>query len=274
MQAERRRVFRMSAIGAAVLSTLAIVPATLVAGGCQPETGETGGSTGGTSNPSGGSSSGGQATGGAATGGTGSTTRPAGYFLTSDWSVSSVNWKGCVWTGIDSTVSGSDTSITPKDFMAVKNGGPYQVSGRVFNDYNAVAMMGFNLNEAVSGDANQCKYNAAAATQNGPPAITQSDITKYSGIAVGWSAAKAPPTSFRVQIQGVDGATNANHRWCATITDTQGPSYVAWTKFNTKCWDDSGTAYAGQALQALMILVVGDPTAATPFNFCLNALVI
>jgi hypothetical protein len=251
-----------------MLSTVA------VSGGCQPENtggGGTGGSpTGGTANPTGGT-----ATGGAATGGSGSTSRPAGYYYTRDWAVTSVDWHGCVWTGIDSTISGSTTSITPKDFMAVANGGPYKVSGTVYNNYDAVAMIGFNLNEAITGDANQCKNNPAAATANGPPAIPSSQLTAYTGIAVNWSAATAPPTSFRIQIQGVDGSTNANHRWCATITDTAGPSHVKWTDFYTQCWyvgvagQSPGTQFnpATDTIDAVVFLVPGTVAQLAPFDF-------
>jgi len=225
--------------------------------------------TGGSATGVGGSNSTG--TGGAPSNGT----NPPGYYSTkSDWSVTTADWHGCVWTGIDSTVTGSTTTITPKDFTAAtKEGGPYEVSGSVFNDYNAVAMLGFNLNEAVTGDSKQCQYNAAAASQAGPPAATVP--SSATGIAVNWSAKVAPPTSFRIQIQGVDGATNANHRWCATITDAQGPSFVPFTSFYTQCWNvgttmSSGTQYAGDAIDAVVFLVPGTVAQKAPFDFTIT----
>ena len=33
------------------------------------------------------------------------------------------------------------------------------------------------------------------------------------------------------------------HRWCYTITDVQGPVFAPWNKFNTKCWDQTGTNF-------------------------------
>ncbi len=187
--------------------------------------------------------------------------------------MTSVDWHGCVWTGID-TVASTTTTITPQDFTAAaKDGGPYAVSGTVFNDYNAVALLGFNLNEATTGSSTQCKYNAAAATSAGPPAATIP--SSATGIAVNWSQTVAPPTSFRIQIQAADGATNANDRWCATITDASGPSFIPFSSFFTQCWNvgttmSTGTAYANQAIDAVVFLVPGTVAEKAPFNFTIT----
>ncbi len=231
--------------------------------------GSGGSSSSGGSVGSGGSSSSGGSVG---SGGSSSSGDPPGYYRTSEWNVNSVDWHGCVWTGIDSTVSGSTTSITPQDFTAKSpNGGPYEVSGSVFNDYNAVSLLGFNLNEATTGSSTQCKYNPAAATQAGPPTATIP--SSATGIAVNWSAKVAPPTSFRIQIQAPDGATNAADRWCATITDAQGPSFIPFSSFYPQCWNvgvsgmSPGTAYAGQAIDAVVFLVPGTMSMKAPFDF-------
>src|SRR6185369_15573348 len=75
--------------------------------------------------------------------------------------------------------------------------------------------------------------------------------------------------ALRVQVQGPNGATDANDRWCAPLFGSGG--FIPWDAFNTKCWDGSGTKYAGQPLTAAMILVPGS-TAAVPFDFCLDDL--
>jgi hypothetical protein len=242
-------------------------------GGTGTGTGGTGTGTGGTGTGTGGSTgTGGTSTG---TGGTSSGATPAGYYKTADWNVKSVDWHGCVWTGIDSTVMNSTTTITPVDFTgASKEGGPYPVSGTVYNDYNAVALLGFNLNEATTGSSTQCVHNAAASTQNGPPNATIP--SSATGIAVNWSETKAPPSSFRIQIQSVDGATNANHRWCSTITDAQGPSFISFTSFYPQCWNvgtamSPGTAFnpSSDQIDAVSFLVpgLGGTTTLSPFNF-------
>jgi Glycosyl hydrolase family 12 len=213
-------------------------------------------------------------TGSTGTGGSSTITGdPPGYYKTADWNVTSVDWHGCVWTGKDSTVAGSTTSITPQDFTgAAKEGGPYEVSGTVYNDYNAVALLGFNLDEATTGSSTQCKYNAADATQAGPPAGTIP--SGATGIAVNWSAKVAPPTSFRIQLQSADGATNPLDTWCATITDAQGPSFIPFTSFYQKCYYVGTTMSPGaqfmpgtNSVDAVAFLVPGTVGMTAPFDF-------
>ncbi len=69
------------------------------------------------------------------------------------------------------TVSGSDTSITPKDFMTVKNGGPYQVSGTVYNWFVGV----YGLNGRVRWNMTQGTGDANAI------ALTKDGNTEFSG---------------------------------------------------------------------------------------------
>jgi len=237
--------------------------------------GSAGSGNGGSAAGAGGSSAGaGGSAGGAGGGSTSTGNRPPGYYMTKDWSVTSVDWHGCVWTGKDSTVTGSTTSVTPQDFTTgTKDGGPYEIKGTVFNDYNAVSLLGFNLNEAATGDSKQCVYNAAAATKDGPPGVTMP--SSATGIAVNWS--KSQTGQFRIQIQGVDGATNAAHRWCATIADVSGPSFIKFSDFYTACWyanqtgKDPGAKYDGTTpISAVVFLQPGDGTKTTPFDFTIN----
>jgi hypothetical protein len=175
--------------------------------------------------------------------------------------VTKVDWHGCVWTGKDSTVTGSDTSVVPSDFMTASTADGYKISGSVFNDYNSVALIGFNLNEATTGKADQCKNDPAV--KDGPPTVTMP--TDAKGIAINWTAAKLPLT-FRIQIQGVKGASDANQRWCATIKDASGPSFVPWTDFNTTCWDNKGNAYKNEPIDAVAFQVPGTTTAKSPYD--------
>jgi len=244
-----------------------------------PTGGTVGTPTGGTSTNGGAPATGGSATnggapatGGSATAGGASGARPKGYYYTKDWSVTSVDWHGCVWTGID-TVASTKTTITPQDFMAGTDGGPYEVSGSVNGAYESVALLGFNINEAINGKADQCKYSAATATAAGPPSLSMTSITSSTkGLAVNWTA-KTKPGQFRVQLQAPDSATNLKHSWCATITDATGPSFIKWTDFYAYCWDyptpvDSYAAiqYKNEDIDAISFLVPG-VTTATPFDF-------
>jgi len=230
-------------------------------------------SSGGTTKASGGTTSPGGTTGSPG-GSTGTTGNPPGWWQTSDWKVTSANWHGCVWTGID-VVAATTTKITPQDFTAASSeGGPYEVSGKVNLSYDAVALLGFNLNETSGTKPNQCKYDPTTATAAGPPNASMATITKtYAGLAVNWSA-KTKPGLFRIQLQAPDSATNLADSWCVTVTDAQGPSFIKWTDFHSYCWDyptsvDTHTAvqYAGQDIDAISFLVPGNGTADTPFDF-------
>lgn len=205
--------------------------------------------------------------------------RPPGYFKTSDWGVSSADWKGCTWTGID-TVANTSTSITPKDFTAVKQGGPYQVSGKVNKAYEAVALLGFNIGEAATGDAEQCKYVAGKATEDGPPSAAMASITASTkGLAINWTA-KTKPGQFRVQLQEPDCASNLGHCYCATITDATGPSFVPWSDFYAYCWNHptrtdmenpAAVKYAGQDIDAVVFSVPGNGTDDAAFDFTVSS---
>jgi len=199
-------------------------------------------------------------------------TRPKGYYYLSDWKVSTPDWHGCVWTGQDSNVTNSTTKITPQDFTTGTDGGPYEISGKVTADpnYNGVAMLGFNISEAITGKADQCKYVAGVA---GPDDISIKDImSSTKGLAINW-VAKTKPAQFRVQLQAKASLTDLKSAWCATITDAQGPSFVNWTDFYAYCWDYptpvdnySAVQYKGENIDAVSFLVPGT-TAETPFDF-------
>jgi len=192
--------------------------------------------------------------------------------------VSSVNWQGCAWGGFDNGSVTSGTSITPQDFTATAANGSYHVSGTVGADpkYESVAMLGFNIAEPISGDAKQCVYKTPDPNAAGPPGTTMP--SGPTGIAINWAQGKG--SQFRIQIQGPDGSkqgdAGANARWCATIKDAGGPSFVKFTDFYTKCWyvgDTSGNSpgnkYNGEQIDAVVFLVPGT-TVAQPFDFTIN----
>ncbi len=239
---------------------------------------QTGGKTGagGTSSgPTGGTSTG--DTGGtSSTGGSSSTgSAPKGYYYTADWNVTNVDWHGCAWTGID-TVSGTTTSITPQDFMAVAQGGPYHVTGKVNKAYEAVALLGFNIGEAIGTDPNQCKYDPNKSTEDGPPSAPMATITASTlGLAINWTA-KTKPGLFRVQLQEPDCASNLGHCYCATVADATGPSFIPWGDFKAYSCnykdivdtsDPAAIKNAKQHIDAVVNSVPGNGTTDTPFDF-------
>jgi hypothetical protein len=191
--------------------------------------------------------SGGQ-TSSATSSGTGGATG-SGWRVEDGGYVTTGSWHGYAWTA---ALTGS--SITPAGFSTVPAGSPLCASGSVAPqaDYGGWAMLGVNLNQAQSANA---------------PANTV--VPTGTGVTV--SVSNPGGSALRVQISGPTGETDANDRWCATISGS-GDFSLPWSKFNTRCWDSAGTAYSGQPLQAIAILVPGSNTAAVPFNFCLTSI--
>ena len=181
---------------------------------------------------------------------------PPGYWRSGDWF-------GCTWTGID-MLQNSTTKNTPQDFTNQPAGGPYCVSGTVHNDYEAVALLGFNLAEPAEGA--DCSYKPVDPTAPGPPAVMLKNAGA-TGIAVNFS--KKIASTLRVQIQGPNGASDENDRWCYTITDPAGPILAEFDDFNTKCWDGTGNKYTGEPISAVVFLVPG-AEAPTEFDYCVN----
>src|SRR6478609_2154393 len=190
-------------------------------------------------------------------GGTDPVNDPPGFWRYDDM-------KGCAWTGVDDT--GSGTTIDPQDFKARTPEQPYCAQGTVGanEDSESMALLGFNLNEDPA--TADCSYNPESSTSEGPPGIALTGTGIAANIV---KQGEDTAFTFRVQIQGPNGATDANDRWCATITETQGKIFVPYDSFNTKCWDDSGDGYTGQPISAVVFLVPGKPTP-VPYNFCVN----
>jgi hypothetical protein len=168
---------------------------TCQAGVCSTSTVGSGGGSGiGTG---GGSGSGGDST--VSTGGAGATTGSGGGTNVADpagfWRYDS--WKGCAWTGVDATSSG--TTVQPSDFKARATGEPFCAKGEVGAnaDYESVALLGFNLNEDPA--TADCSYDEGAAQAEGPPEVTLTG----SGIAANIvKQGTSTDFTFRVQIQG------------------------------------------------------------------------
>jgi len=229
-----------------------------------------GGSAAGTSGGTGGAAagSGGSNDAGADLPGTGGVpSRPAGYWMSSDWSLTGVNWAGCVWTQVDSNVAGSTTSISPQDFTTNHQpSDPYHVSGSVFNDYNSVAMVGFNLNEAITGDSNQCAHSVFEPTTVLPPGVNLPG--SVGGLTIDWSGT-AP--NFRIELRGPNGINDGTQRWCSNITDIAGPTFVPLSSFNTKCWlPSSGAAYNGEMVSSVVFSVPGTVSKKASFDFTIS----
>jgi len=105
---------------------------------------------------------------------------------------------------------------------------PYLLPGTSWDD---IAMIGCNVNQPVEG--------GQGSEGTWLPTDTREICVYGSGFE-------------RIQIQGPEGASNANDRWCAPVPP--GGGCVEWIGFNTQCWDYTGAFYAGQPLQVVSAL--------------------
>jgi hypothetical protein len=188
-----------------------------------------------------------------ATAGTGTTGTSGAANGGSSWAmgggyVTLGEWHGYAFT----SASGMGSTIAPMTFETRPPGQPLCAAGSVgaAMDYSGTALVGVNLNQPMG--------------MTTPMSLVPSKAGLYVQVK------NTGGSTLRVQIQGPNGATDANDRWCAPIPGTS--AFVPWAMFNTKCWDGSGTAYANQPLVAAMVLVPGGATAAVPFDFCIETL--
>jgi hypothetical protein len=168
--------------------------------------------------------------------------------------VTSGTWQGFAWTATDSAAS----TIQPADYSASLGGTGLCATGTVAgtSDYSAVAMVGINLNQPNEDPA------PAPATWT-PPS---------ESVGVAYQITNFAHPGLRIQIQAPGGDTNANLRFCAELPANAGN--LAWSSFNTACWDGSGTDYDGTTpLESIMVLMPGALTD-TPFDFCLQSLTV
>jgi hypothetical protein len=89
------------------------------------------------------------------------------------------------------------------------------------------------------------------------------------GISYGLSA--LPTQGARLQIDNGGSASTGGTDYCYALQAATGT--VTWADFNSKCWDNSGTALSGPPQTATHIAVqVTAVSTATPFDFCVTSL--
>ena len=211
--------------------------------GGSPSTGGAGvpPATGGRLNAAGGA----PATGGLASLGGGTSIDPAYY--------TSGSLHGYLWVSVQPTT----TTISPADFSTHTPGAAYCISGTIAGttDYSGLAMLGYNLNQAQGASTSTGTFT--------PPSISS------GGVTVNISNNGTSPV--RVQIQDPNGATSATDRWCAAVTTFNQSVLIPWSSFNTTCWTTGGVAYAGQPLEAAIMLIPGG-LSSVAYNVCLNSI--
>ncbi len=157
-------------------------------------------------------------------------------------------WHGYEWT----ETSGTGTTVSPMDFSTVAAGQPLCASGSVAGlaDYSGTASIGVNLNQT-----------------QGPNTPVGTVTPTLAGLTV--SVTNTGGSPLRVQLEGPNGATDADQRWCYVLSGSGG--FIPWASFNTECWSGAGTAYDGTSpLASVSVMVPGAASGSTAFDFCVN----
>lgn len=212
-------------------------------GGTGGSTGGSGGGTGGSGAGTGGSTSGTGGSSGASTCGSAWNVDEGGYITSPGTSC----WQGHAWT----TAAGATSTVYPADFSACGTPCSLCAYGSVGAelDFSSVGILAMNLNQA-PGDT-----------------VLGTVSPTGSGVTVSFSNPGGSP--LRVQIQGPNGATDATDRWCYELAGASGSVTIPYGSFNTECWTNTGYAYAGEPLEALILLVPGSDIYDVPFDVCL-----
>jgi glycosyl hydrolase family 12 len=180
-------------------------------------------------------------------------------------------WHGSAWTGVDTLNLGS--TRTPLDFSMQPPGQPFCFSGSVAPDpgtgpmqtgcCEAVALLGFNVNQAIEGDI------------PGTPAPVLTAVPANTGVAVNYTKQDGQP--LRIQLDGPTGS------WCADLLPVQGPAFIRYQAdpanpaapfFRSQCWLAPGTAgsvpYAKEPISAVIMTVPGEAVQPRLFDVCVG----
>jgi len=208
-------------------------------------TGGSGGATGGAGGSTGGSA--GDGAGGSA--GAGPVTCGTSFAIAADGFVRAPAAGGACWHGYAMTGGDPDSVVTPTSFSNCGVGCVLRATGIVnaandTNNYAGVVFLGFNLNQA-------------------PGTTTAGTVTPTgNGLALNFTNTGGSGT-VRIQIsQG----TSATTRWCADLTAP--PTTVPYSRFNTACWNGTGTTYANEPIDTVQIVIPG-AAVSYPFDFTL-----
>jgi hypothetical protein len=118
-------------------------------------------------------------------------------------------------------------------------------TGRVYG-----AGLGINLNQAM------------ATGSASPPVNIYPVPTSATGIIYTLSALPYQGAHLIIDDNGTD--------YCSTLVASTGT--VAWSKFNTKCWDNSGNPLTGPPPATHVELQVNAVATAMPFDLCVIAI--
>jgi len=171
------------------------------------------------------------------------------------------SWQGYAYTDADAPT----TTRSVTDFSMLMPTSPFCLSGTVApkTDFSAYAQIGFHINQAAFGDTPGQDAPALGTTPTG------------MGVAVNYT--KNAGQTLRIQLEGL-GATSDDQRWCAELSAPQGPAFVPYTSFRTRCWlaptdpayATGSVAYQRQPISAVIMQIPGGNVDPVPYNVCVS----
>jgi hypothetical protein len=186
--------------------------------------------------------------------------------------VRTATWHGYAWA----KVSGQGNTIAPTSLSGLAPRQPLCVSGTVARSIDPAAgpELGMTVNQAFGQSALETVVPTAEGLFFGFTGSVPSVNVLLPDGTVKRTPDGLPITTplLRAQIYGPNGAADPNQRWCADLAEDG--ALLPWSSFNTRCWDNSGTNYAGQPLVSASVVIRPDPNAVAPidYNFCLTSL--
>jgi hypothetical protein len=119
--------------------------------------------------------------------------------------------------------------------------------------YNCWATAGFTVNQSQSGMSGS------------------SSSLAFSGSAVTVSYVNTGGSTLEFQLY------DGSDYWCSYLPASTSPTTktIPLSSLNTRCWDNSGTAFvSGTPITAVDLVVPGSNTTPTPYNFCFLGLTV
>jgi hypothetical protein len=264
-----------------------------------PESSGSGGSNGGNGSSNGGyTSSSGTGYGGSSSGtGYGNSSSGTGYGNSSSGTGYGNSSSG---TGQSNSSSGPTTSSgggsgggpctctapTSGGLTLSGSGGNYQSTvGNGGYVYSASDMTVSCVPALASGTACVCGNTGMQGAGSASSTTWGSEIGFNIGQAMATSSASPPNTPFTLSGAGITYTLtnlptnarlvvdNAGTDYCFNLTAASVTTPIPWASFNTKCWDNSGTALSGapSASHIVFQVVSSASMASNPFSFCVTS---
>jgi hypothetical protein len=153
---------------------------------------------------------------------------------------------GC-WYGYGFTGADSSSNVTPQSFMTCASSCTFQVNGTLGKGDSSYAYLGFAVHQPI-GSASK-----GTVTPTG------------TGIAIQYSVWSGVPVRL-ILAQG-------DTRWCKDLPAMNSSVSVPYGSFAQQCWDvSSGTPYAKQPIDSIMLEVLGNSSASQTYTLAINAM--